>query len=100
VTSELSKTNGDVESIILNNEIGLLIQPNPFNESLTIQINESDYMGNTQLRLMDLNGKKLRWVDLPAGDLSYRFETTELPSGMYLLIVEQGNNRTTVKVLK
>lgn len=72
----------DAELDDLSGEVEFSIFPNPAKEAFNLVINEAGY----QARLTSLSGQQILKVNLLEG--TNRVETSTLPQGMYLLIVE------------
>lgn len=70
--------------------------PNPFSNNLSIQ---NPFQENTILKFMDLTGKFVYETSIEAG-ANRSIDTESLKAGMYILILEQGENKLTRKVIK
>lgn len=79
----------------LDTQISSLISYSWHNEVLTI-VNGTADMAIAQI--MDVLGKTLHQMDLPAGQTSTR--NFNLPSGIYLLHIQSGNENISYKILK
>ncbi|NQU67664.1 MAG: T9SS type A sorting domain-containing protein [Candidatus Marinimicrobia bacterium] len=88
----------DIDDFYLPNGFGLLdAYPNPFNPSTNIQYKLNE-MGNTVIRLFNLNGELLQELSntvQTTGQHSIRFDGSQFPSGVYLIELESKNYRDT-----
>ena len=82
---------------------GITIFPNPFSHDLTVKIN-ADIGGAYEVRLMDLNGNTIDLQQPYIGastEETIRFDRVDqLPAGIYLISIQNGNRLSTKKVLK
>lgn len=82
---------------------GITIYPNPFSHDLSIKIN-ADISGEYSVRLIDLNGNTIDVQQSSIGASSeetIRFDRVgQLPAGVYLISIQNGNRLTTKKVVK
>jgi beta-N-acetylhexosaminidase len=82
------------------NELSLLAYPNPFNPSTTIQAmipNDGYY----QVEVYSILGQKVATLHnayLSSGNHSFNFDGNRLSSGMYLVVINSGSQRTTMKI--
>lgn len=76
--------------------------PSPCDDALTVRLTLSE-AGATTIRLHDIAGRLVKIIAqdaiLPAGSHSMRVRTSEVPSGPYLLVVENREGRRSEKVL-
>ncbi len=76
--------------------------PSPCDESYTMRMTFGE-AGATNIRLHDISGRMVMIIAqdavLPAGSHSMRIRTAEVPSGLYLLVVDGTEGRRTEKVL-
>jgi hypothetical protein len=75
--------------------------PNPFNPSTVVGFRLS-VAGHTTLKVFDMTGREVAvLIDrvMPAGEHSVTFDALELPSGVYLYVMESGGQRLTRKML-
>lgn len=85
------------------NEIEVLsLEPNPFNETLNAVYNlPAD--GETLVRIMDAKGKTVysenEFRNSGANQFSY-LDGSKLKSGIYFLLINQGNYRTSKRIVK
>lgn len=71
------------------------VYPNPFTEQLTLTF--SDAQTNTEIKLLDLNGKALKVLIISGNEL--KIERGELTEGLYFLQINNGKNIITKKVI-
>lgn len=74
------------------------IYPNPGNGQFTLQLGDKLEQNRT-LRLRNLSGQTVKLVQLEKGAAEYRFESTGLPAGVYLLDLESGKPKFTQKLV-
>ena len=82
-----------------SNELIAQVMPNPFMEQINI-ILENNYDQNTTITLMDITGKTVYNTSLSNQELSHQFNTSDLPSGVYILHILNGDKLKTVKMVK
>ncbi|MCE3295825.1 MAG: Carboxypeptidase [Crocinitomicaceae bacterium] len=73
----------------------LKLFPNPVSSALTLSNPEG--FQHTQLRIVDLQGKKLRSIDVNSSLKSQEVETAGLPNGVYFLEMEQNGELSRFK---
>jgi len=85
-------------------EILLAVYPNPFTDELKMGIQIPDINNPVQISFSDLSG---RMIEVPFtqstydGEVSgFRFNTTQLADGTYIISVRSGNSVQTKKVIK
>jgi hypothetical protein len=71
------------------------VYPNPFTEQITITF--SDEQINTVIKLLDLNGKAIRVLNISG--IEYKIERGDLTAGIYFLQINNGKNIITKKVI-
>ena len=74
-------------------EVAYSVFPNPASEAFTVSIDEEGYTG----KLTAIDGRVMTIRTLTAGQ--NRFETAELPAGVYLLVIEGKDYREVEKVI-
>jgi hypothetical protein len=79
----------------IEQELGVLIYPNPFTDQLTIQLEKES---ESRLQLFDLQGKKVLQKSLSVGEKTISLR--DLEKGIYLLSIETEFGKTTRKVVK
>lgn len=84
------------EAAVLN---GVNVFPNPFKESLMIDLSAME--GEVRFKLIDgVTGKDKKEMKWNAGDGQFQWNTEELPAGFYLLQFSSGDAVKTVPVIK
>jgi beta-N-acetylhexosaminidase len=82
------------------NELSLFAYPNPFNPTTTIQaLIPRD--GNYKIDVFSMLGQKVATLHnsyLSSGNHSFNFDGNKLSSGMYLVVINSGSQRTTMKI--
>ena len=82
---------------------GIRVYPNPFNNSINININIGGIFGSkSQLILFDASGKVIWTQKIDAGMDSYHkiLNTSSFASGVYFLQLVQGSQSSVIKLLK
>lgn len=74
-----------------------IVLPNPFNES--IQVNLAEEQGNARITLIGMQGNLLLSQET-GSELELKFDTEALPAGMYLLQIMSASGTETHKVIK
>jgi hypothetical protein len=74
-----------------------IVLPNPFNES--IQINLAEEQRNARIDLIGMHGNVLLSQET-SSELELKFDTEALPAGMYLLQIMSASGTETHKVIK
>lgn len=80
----------------------LLVYPNPFNQSVQMEIITADG-GNADIGLYDLSGRKIIQVFngyLPAGESTYSINAGHLPAGTYILVARTKTGVSRHKLIK
>ncbi|MBE0644664.1 MAG: T9SS type A sorting domain-containing protein [Bacteroidetes bacterium] len=76
--------------------------PTPCDDALTVRLTLAE-AGATCIRLHDITGRVVMTIAenqaLPAGSVSIRVRTADIPSGYYLLVAESGLRRRTERVM-
>lgn len=81
----------------LNNPVHFTVGPNPFNDRLNIFF--SNDPGNEMYMIIsDLTGRKVLEQEISGN--RYNLDTGDLPGGVYLLKISDGENSLTKKILK
>lgn len=75
----------------------LLVYPNPFTDMLFIQ-KDGGFFQNATLQITDLSGRTIAREILSGGTLQLSLQ--ELPTGMYILQVEENGQSTTSQIIK
>jgi glucose/arabinose dehydrogenase len=77
---------------------GLIVYPNPFNETFFIENTAFTGQGNLYFRTMD--GKVLESMEIPALGDKLMITKNELPSGIYLITLESKDGNKILKLVK
>jgi len=77
------------------------VHPNPFADQLTVRLTAPE-AGPVRLTLRDATGRVVvdHVVAAQVGEQEMNLPSLVLPTGMYLLHLEQGNNRTALKLTR
>ncbi len=101
---ELSPNENQPTVTADENKILLSVYPNPFSTELKMGVQISDSQNPIQVSFTDLSGRN---ISVPYTQSSYdgevigfRFNTTQLADGAYLILVRCGNSLQTKKVIK
>ncbi len=79
-------------------KVALSARPNPFNSCVTLEYSLPPSGG--LLKIFDIAGKRLFWKSLSADSKVVRWEAPiGTPSGIYLAVIEAGNERVCKKIL-
>jgi len=99
---------GETENVVKAEELAQAIgyslsqnYPNPFNPSTTIKYSVPEY-GAVKLSVYNLLGERVAILvneTLAAGEYKAVFNTTKLPSGVYIAKLESGNNLLLIKMI-
>jgi PKD repeat protein len=99
--NSVSSDNSTTKIANVNTFEMLRVYPNPFNESVNIDLSVKTNISIT-FQITDISRKtmEIKKIDLPPGNNNIKFETSHLNNGMYLLtILGEGLNKT-FKVIK
>lgn len=92
-------TERSAESTLDEAEL-LSVSPNPFEQQFTVQI-PAAMTGATTLQLVDQSGRVIYLAKPDAGMQSLiTIDATHIPDGLFMIIVQNGNERYTAKVIK
>ncbi len=80
------------------NEQTVTISPNPVKEILNLSLEKSN--AKTNYQIFDISGNTVLTGGLNRGQASYRINVSNLPTGNYLLRVEEGDKRFSRKFIK
>jgi hypothetical protein len=80
-------------------EFNVSIYPNPFSDSFNIKTN-TIFNKNTSITVYDLTGRQIESINLDSNELENVTIGSSYPSGVYSMIVTQGNNTKTVRIVK
>jgi hypothetical protein len=93
------------ESELTSSGLNFKVVPNPFSSEFDVILEVTDHeLNDMQMRLIDLQGKTvadlLSGVSVNEGVHRYRFNTDEISSGIYLLMIQTGQNRMFERIVK
>jgi hypothetical protein len=100
LTIEICREGGDRLLQVLSPEQPLVANPNPAGDNITISMNLIE-KGQHRLELIDINGKSMpidSWMQINAGYFEMDYNTSELSSGMYYLILKAPNRSYSLPV--
>jgi len=94
-TAELNSTPSESEVVIAN------VFPNPTNGKLNVILEASDSQ-NAQLRICDITGRTVLQhnATCTSGSNTFILDMESLPNGYYLLVIDNGNASSTMRVVK
>lgn len=84
----------------LFSDAGLSINPNPFSDHITIQLQDSPNPNGTVMHLYDLLGARRMSYQLPANQTACSLNTSQLEPGVYFLHLETDGHLQTIKLIK
>lgn len=73
--------------------------PNPFNKNFSLDLKTS-FQGEVQVNIYDVLGKLIEYGTYTTDDLKNHNFGTQLSSGFYQVVVSQGSQKETVKMIK
>ncbi|MEM8524661.1 MAG: T9SS type A sorting domain-containing protein [Bacteroidota bacterium] len=94
--------NGQIINRLGEFRLNVIVKPNPFNNELLIELNSPNYQ-TTALEVVDINGKTIHQaeLELSKGENTETLETAHWSSGIYQIIVRDGEGNAQVeKVVK
>ena len=94
INTDIVKT-ADVISL----DFKVVASPNPFSDTFALDITEGS-AGNAEVRVFDMIGKLLEVRSVQSSDLSSQRLGNSFPSGVYNVVVTQGDAVRTLKVIK
>ncbi len=87
-----------ISSLSSNNNLGLSVYPNPFNESITIKAaNISD---ETLLTITDVLGKVLKTEKLSGNSLNKEYDLSIYHSGIYFVTLKSKDHQSVARIIK
>ena len=84
---------------IVSADFKVVASPNPFSDTFALDITEGS-AGNAEVRVFDMIGKLLEVRSVQSSDLSSQRLGNSFPSGVYTVVVTQGDAVRTLKVIK
>jgi hypothetical protein len=93
--AELNSTPSESDVVIAN------VFPNPTNGKLNVILEASDSQ-NAQLRICDITGRTVLQhnATCTSGSNTFILDMESLPNGYYLLVIDNGNASSTMRVVK
>jgi hypothetical protein len=93
--AELNSTSSSSDVVIAN------VFPNPTNGKLNVILEASDSQ-NAQLRICDITGRTALQYNAvcTSGSNTFILDMESLPNGYYLLVIDNGNASSTMRVVK
>lgn len=92
---------GGVNEGVIVPSLTLLAQPNPASEALHLSYSTVNN-NRARLQLFDMLGREVRLMELgelSAGDYSSTIETSDLPIGLYSIVLTAGNKRVQTPIM-
>lgn len=91
-----------VESVDFEKPLSAKTYPNPLDGDLTIEIDVDRRVGDVFVELFDVSGKQVYYKKIQSATdaLNFTIPTTQLPAGMYVVRVKNGNNTSQYKITK
>lgn len=90
----------DVEKLKENAEVHInSINPNPFNDHINIWLGKQNSK-QVQLTLLNMLGVTVYKKTPGIGVVNHTINTASLPAGVYFLVIENGETRKTIKLVK
>jgi len=87
-----------ISALSINNNLGLSVYPNPFNESITIKAaNISD---ETLLIITDVLGKVLKTEKLSGTNLNKDYDLSNYHSGIYFVTLKTKDHQSVARIVK
>ncbi len=82
-----------------NDKIRFQAIPNPAQNYVFIYMDKTS-KNNVNAKLFDSDGKQVQSIDFLQPSLAYTLDLTGLPDGIYLLVLEADQQRSTCKIIK
>ncbi len=84
----------------LSDKSQIAVNPNPFSNTLSVQLPKTVETGETTLQLFDIMGKRRMVYQAPAGQTECMLQTTQLQPGVYFLRIESNGKMETHIIVK
>lgn len=99
----ISQTISEPTTVFLSvnqvaNELVFMCYPNPAKETINFYL-PATYISNLTLTIFDMTGKKVKEVNNIQTAVSYSIDVSELQAGQYIAVLENGNVKTTEKII-
>jgi len=75
------------------------IYPNPVAEDISVKLRITGNEMRISIRLYDMFGRMVKMVELSPGQTEFRMDVSQLPHGMYYVVVSQGDKIHTCRKL-
>ena len=72
------------------------LYPNPANDYFTVQLSESSI--SSEIRVLNISGQPVKLVK-SSGETSVRIETTDLAKGIYNVVISNGSNESSQRLI-
>jgi len=82
------------------NNLEVLVYPNPFDESISLELNENSSNEKVFVNIFDITGKLVQELIFERDELNYVKIGSDLVSGSYQVRVSQGENMKMLKIIK
>jgi hypothetical protein len=92
----LSQLSNSIQASNLNQN-NIKVYPNPFSESINIDF-ENDFLPESDIQLMDIYGRIILKDKIQTS--SHTMSLTQLPPGIYFIVIHRGENSKTMKIVK
>ena len=96
--SALAKGPDPADSATTSGDIKISVYPNPFNDHFTIHSSDSKSLNGGKIKVYDVMGKLFIQQTISSSDI--KINTSNLPSGVYVLKVEALNTSRVFKLVK
>ncbi|MGD1895018.1 MAG: cellulose binding domain-containing protein, partial [Cyclobacteriaceae bacterium] len=88
------------DEAFLDKELDLKVFPNPVQNWVNIEFSGTSEVEQTHVLIYNLSGKLMQQQVLNSRERSHQLDVRELPQGAYLMQVEEGQRRKTLRLLK
>ena len=99
VTPGVSRVTPTEVVLVVTNEFGALAYPNPFAENFKLDV-KTNSEENLSVKVYDMIGKLVESRTIVSSEIETLEAGTNYPSGVYNVIVSQGSNTKTLRVIK
>ena len=99
VTPGVSRVTPAEVVLVVTNEFGALAYPNPFAENFKLDV-KTNSEENLSVKVYDMIGKLVESRTIVSSEIETLEVGTNYPSGVYNVIVSQGSNTKTLRVIK
>lgn len=81
---------------------GVLLYPNPVENSLNIKFSSSHFLGEVSINLVGISGNLLLTdkLNLTSQNTETQISFAQVPTGIYILIIEQGDKKMRTRIIK